>query len=325
MSKVLLGIVVGFFLLLWAGIAGGQQAWVVTAEGMADIAYGDTTLARQRAIEDAKRRAVEQSLGTLIAAETLVQNYQVVHDQILTKAGGYVKGYRIVDEFATGGLYRVVIEAEVTEIIDEVVKDQVALDLLLAWMSRPVLMLVVEEDILGDRSSRVAETEMIRRFTEKGFDLVDRAQVERIRESDRMKLALAGDPGAAAALGVDFGAQLVIVGQGKAITGGKIYKMISGQADLTARAIRTDTGEVLAAATTHGAKPHISPATAATNALLEAAGQMADQLIQEIVKRWGAEAVGVTKIKLLVSGVDFPILVELEKELAEVTGIKEVY
>lgn len=325
MGNILIRITAVFLLSLFCfGVSFGQEPQVVTVEGMADIVAGDPNLAKQRAIEDAKRRAVEKSLGTIVASETLVRNYQLVNDQILTKAGGFVKRYQLLSESTTDGLYRVLIEAEVTEILDEVVRDQVALDLLLAWVGRPVLMIVVEEDNLGDRSSRVVETEMIKLFAEKGFDLVDRAQVERIRESDRMKLALAGDKQAAAAIGAEFGAQLVITGQARASTGGKIYNMISGQADLTARAIRTDTADILAATTAHGAKPHISATTAATNALIDAGQQMADYLLQEIVKRWSTEAVGTTKVELLVSGVDYLTLVKLEKELMRVPGVKDV-
>ena len=56
----------------------------ITATGIASIFAGDQALARDQAIDDALRNAVEQGLGTFVQSSTLVENYQLVSDNILT-------------------------------------------------------------------------------------------------------------------------------------------------------------------------------------------------------------------------------------------------
>ncbi len=46
----------------------------VEAEGQAMIKNGDEPAARDRALEDAQRKAVESAVGTMISAETVMEN-----------------------------------------------------------------------------------------------------------------------------------------------------------------------------------------------------------------------------------------------------------
>ena len=51
---------------------------IVQAQGTASIMKHFVAIARDRAIEDAQRLAVEQAVGVMISNETLVENYQVI-------------------------------------------------------------------------------------------------------------------------------------------------------------------------------------------------------------------------------------------------------
>lgn len=62
--------------LLCGGIpAFGQQAQTVIAEGVGAVFGNDRAIARDQAIQDALRKAVEQAVGTLVSSETMVQNF----------------------------------------------------------------------------------------------------------------------------------------------------------------------------------------------------------------------------------------------------------
>jgi hypothetical protein len=63
--------------------AAGEK--VITADGVAAVVKGDTGAARDKALDDALRKAVEQAVGTLIESETMVQNYQVLNDSIYSQ------------------------------------------------------------------------------------------------------------------------------------------------------------------------------------------------------------------------------------------------
>jgi len=47
---------------------------------------GRKDIARDHAIKDALRKAVEQAVGTFIFSETVVENYEVLSDRIYSKA-----------------------------------------------------------------------------------------------------------------------------------------------------------------------------------------------------------------------------------------------
>ena len=67
------------------------------------------------AIKDAFRNAVRQVVGTVVDAETLVKNDEVIDDKVLTYSDGFIKGYEEVDgsKKVKGGLHRIKIKAQV--------------------------------------------------------------------------------------------------------------------------------------------------------------------------------------------------------------------
>ncbi len=117
-------------------VLGSDSTITVLSEGVASVHYSKD-VARDRAIEDALRRAVEQALGTFISSETIVENYQLIQDRILSRAGGYVAGYRIVSEGIEDGLYRVRILARVRK--GELQNDAEAIRTLILRRGRPTL------------------------------------------------------------------------------------------------------------------------------------------------------------------------------------------
>ncbi|GEM_PF-3602678 len=98
--------------MIWIVFMAGDSSITVLSEGVASIHYSED-VARDRAIDDALRRAVEQALGTFVSSETIVKNYRLIEDRILSRAEGYVSSYRIVSEEIEDSLYRVRILAEV--------------------------------------------------------------------------------------------------------------------------------------------------------------------------------------------------------------------
>jgi hypothetical protein len=90
-----------------------EELKTVTSEGVAAIQGNARDIARNAAIEDAQRRAVEQAIGSLIDSRTQVENYQLISDKILSQTKGYIKQYTVAGETTDSGLLRVSINAEV--------------------------------------------------------------------------------------------------------------------------------------------------------------------------------------------------------------------
>ena len=111
-----------------------------TVEG---VGYG---LTKDAAIEQAKRDAVEVGLGAYISSETVV-TATTLTDNIYSKAQGFVKTFKVVSESqGPDGNWEITISAEVTEILDEVMRDEGALQTLLNAMNRPRIIFLVREE-----------------------------------------------------------------------------------------------------------------------------------------------------------------------------------
>jgi len=92
---------------------------IVSAEGLADP--NADTYKRDKGLmiddlrRDAKRQAIEKAVGTFVESSTLVENYMLVQDRILTKSEGFIK--QIVKEteptLGEDGFMHLLIKAEV--------------------------------------------------------------------------------------------------------------------------------------------------------------------------------------------------------------------
>ena len=216
------------------------------------VAVGkDANLAERNALHDAMQNALEQMVGVLISEENFGKNFELISDRITDKPQNYIKQYDVLYSRNRNDVYTVLIKASVST---KLVKDDLAmLNLLpvtpdLRAMRKPRIMIVIPEQHIGRVVPDPAgETEMIRLFTEKGFTVVDQAQVAKIRASDKLKAALRGDKKAAAAIGKQYGAEVIIVGEAFSETAAPAHGLSTCRARVEARAIESDTARILAA------------------------------------------------------------------------------
>lgn len=288
------------FLLLLVSQPCLAQTNVLTVEG-----YGSS---HSSALSDAKRKAVEQGIGTLIASQTVVKNFQLISDRIYSKADGFVKSYKeLGSRQESDGSFVVKIEAEVTAILDEVVKDQMATDLLLQWMHKPRFMFLIDEENVGDRSSMVAETEIGRLMDQKGFPVVSRYQIDQIKKRSQALREQSGNIAAAIAVAQKFGAEYIVLGKANATITDASSMLgdgwVSGKANISAQVIRTDTGEILAQHTYDGAAPEINQATAGMKALKKAAAELSDYLIKETIRKWSLAQTNIRMVSVRIDGI----------------------
>lgn len=301
----------------------GADGWVEVT-GVAAVQNGNLGLAKDEALKDAKRVAVQEVLGSIVSARTDVKNFQLVQQSVTSKTEGLIETFSILSAAATSDTeYQVRIKAKVstalvTQAIEEVVSSQ----------GKPRMMVIIDESFNGrSDSNKVAQTEIETQFIAQGFPFVDRSTVERLVARNKRKIAsaLGGDNSAARSLGVDAGAEIILVGTSRVKEAGKISgtQMISVQADLNVRVIDINTGKILTAGQEHGAYPHINAESGAVEAVKKAVTPLRDKLVTDIVKLWDINR-GNT-IALLITGVDYEKLMVLRSELIEkVRGVKAV-
>lgn len=324
-------------LLAGASIASAQEIRTVTAEGVAAVRQGALDIARDAAIEDAQKRAVEQAIGILIDSQTQVENYQLISDKILSQIKGYITKYHVIGENQDSGLLRVRITADVST--GQLNDDLSAIGILLGQMHKPrTMVMIAEQNIGGDVSAwwagekgetniSVVENTFMDKFTEKGFEFIDHEVASKeIRISAPYKVQNLS-AGQAKTLGRQADAEVVIIGKAIAKVYGEVAAgMKSVQADLSAKAVRTDTGQVIATATTHAAAVHITDISAGTEALKKAANKAADELMTKILEVYSKEVGGTRSIALTVKGLTKPQFVKFKNVLRnQVRGIKDLH
>ena len=309
--------------------ASSQMLISQTANG---TGYGQT---KDAAIDQAKRDAVEVGLGAFISSETEVTATSF-SDNIYSKAQGFVKTFNIISESqGPDGLWEVTIEAQVTQILDQVMQDEMALQTLLTSMNRPRIIFLVNEDNLIDQTaSDFAETQLLKMFYDKGFDVVDRQLVAAMKGEPDYNQALSGNVAAAAKIASQLGAEVLVLGSAKISSGGKVKfgkresNMFSGQADINGKIIRVDTGEILAVVPqARGKKVHISESTAGTNAVNEAAAVLGSDIIRQLIEKWSTQQSNFIKVFLVLKNVDFGSYMAFESFLKAQTvpGIRNAY
>jgi hypothetical protein len=327
-----------FMIIFAASSASAQESKMVAAEGVAVIQQGRMDIARDQALEDAQKRAVEQAIGILIDSQTQVENYQLISDKILSQTRGYITKYNVTGEVTEGTLLRVRINAEVS--LGKLGDDLSGIGILLGQMHKPRTMIMIAEQNIGQEiyawwlgahgqqtDVGVVENTIMDKFTQKGFELVDHeVAAKMIRVTSAYKVQnLTADQ--ARTLGSQADAEVVIVG--KAVS--KIYGEMGGgmksvQADLSARAVRTDTGQVIASATTHGAAVHISETSAGIEALKKAANEAADQMLTKILAVYSKEAGGTRPVNITINGLDKTQFVKFKDMLRnQVRSIKDLH
>ncbi|MBA4374223.1 MAG: hypothetical protein C0402_15335 [Thermodesulfovibrio sp.] len=331
-SGILFGILaISFWIFVSAGMAGEM----ITADGFAAITGGNKVIARDKAVDDALRKAVEQAVGTMVSSDTMTESYKVIHDKILARTSGYVEKYKILSEGPEGDLYRVRVQAEIGRA--DLTSDLNALGLLHVMVEKPKVMVIIDEKIgglygtTGSESIGQAESTIIEKLINSGFNVVDADTVRANISRDKALRILEGDNKAAAAEGLKYGAQVVITGKAfskNAITSIRGTNMQSIQATMQARVIRSDTAKVIASKSATGAQAHIDEMQGGALAIKEASEKIADELIEMIVKQWSGEVYGRSQeITVMINGlVSYRHLAAVKKILEKETqGVKAVH
>ncbi len=340
-KKPFIGLLIAAWFLICSAEAFGQEVQTVTAEGVEAVVAGDMAITRDRAINDALRKAVEQAVGTLVSAETRVQNFKLLNDEIYTKTEGYVRNYRIISERQKESFYVVTIQASIeTGPIKEKLD---ALRVLQQQVGKPRLMILIAEQNIGKLSYAywwgqgrgeqadltIAENTIMDRFREKGFDFVDHmVQSKDIKVTPAFQVADLSNQ-AAVALGQQADAEVVIVGKALAKSAGSVAgtAMKSVQANISLRAIQTDNGSVLSSGSEHAAAVHIDEVTGGAEALKKASAKISDKIMDDIIKNFQKRVGGTALVQLTVAGLSgYEDLGKFKNILlGQVRGVEKIY
>ena len=140
---IFIGLMVVLPLLNTTNLWSGE---LVTATGVSFFEAGREALARTKALDEAKRAAVEQVVGAQVESLTAVRNQRVIKDRIMTHSSGYLKNVKIISEGKNSlGAFEVTIQAEVAK--SALVRDMDRLGKLLSWQKNPRVSIFFESGL----------------------------------------------------------------------------------------------------------------------------------------------------------------------------------
>jgi hypothetical protein len=326
-------------LLALAPAARAEDLKTTEAVGQAALA-GDVLAAKEQAKDDALRSCVQQVATTLVTAATETDQAQLLSDKIYAHSVGYVRKFQVLEDKQDGNTWVTKLRCEVSEAkLDE---DMMAFGIAYRRAGMPrIFVLVAEQAINATQATgwwqgggntadlRVMENAFMDRMEKSGFGFVDPEVLQ-----GKVKLeAIGADPNLQQAreIGVKSGADLVVIGRAIAKPLGEIQidngTFYSAVANVSARAVRTDTGEIVATAEFTGtAGRGFEQTTAGRNAFSEAGRQLARDLFAKIGKVWIREQAGSKRIAMAVLGVDdYARLAAFKNVLVQsVRGVKDV-
>lgn len=322
MKRVLGSIFLGVWVLCSA-VSAQVAEKIIEVEGKA---AGAGLQAHDEALNRALRAAIEQGVGSVIDSETMVSNFQLLDDQVYSQVKGYIKDYEVIgDNRGEGGIY--VIRIRATVALGLLEKNIKALNITMKRRGNPRTMFIFSELIDGlEQAGAVTQTEMERTFLAKSFPLVDKAQMQMIKERDAA-LSYA-DPQKAAALGRQYGAEVVVVGQATSDLedNSRPYgvSVFAYRSQISAKAIKTDTAELMVSDQAEGEARGPGRIPTAKDALRQGAAQLADRMMVQIVERMRSEAFNVVNIQVVAEGANATTRRMLVQALEGIRGVQSV-
>ena len=297
-----------------------QPFSLVEAEGYAAISGGRKDLAREAALQNAFRRAVEQVVGVAVESRTVVKDSELLNDKIFSKSRGFIKTYKIIGEKAESDAYRVTVQAAVSRYRLDKELDNVGL--LIRKLGKPRVAIVVMEHN-GDAPPApggIVETELTGNFSKKGYAMVDRQAMVAVEREATKGQGDHTDAVLRAAAG--GGAEVVIIGQASARYGSAVgstsFRPV--QASVTVKAVEVDTGELMATATSTQQALNVNPSAAGTEALQKAAAELSEQLNRQMVTAWNKHLTGLRTLRLTVGALPAAEVQRLKDALKEQMG-----
>jgi len=301
----------------------------VTVIGAAD---GTNLRAADEALAAAQRKAVEQTCGTFLKAQTRTKNYQVVYDKIFANAVGYVREHEVLKKWTVDDTSFCKIRARVST--QRFAEQWATIAATKDREGNPRVVVAVAETVTwanGIWVYKIAEGGTLQTALEdfllsKGIKLMDRKTSAKVTKRDVMMATVKNDTKAIAALGARFKADVVIMGHANAkysqsvtIANTPMHQYV---ASLNIRVVQCDSAEVIAVkgySTVHNTLQH---GGGERGALAKLGKESSPKVLAAIVEAWRKRQVVSRTTQVNIAGMDFATWKKFKAEVGELRGIQ---
>ena len=305
--------------------------------GTGNIQGENSARAREQAIANGLVSAVEDAAVELLPPESLARNFQTFNDLLNGQTGKFVQGYRVLAELPLKNTYRVVVEAKVFSSRLKIFLSDAGI--LLSEKFLPKILVLISEQNIEDRSpaywwgqktnlkKAISVSTLLKTMENKGFPIIDYRGIPKNTFNDHTYDTPDLNDHQAVNLGLKVRADVVIIGTSVAKKTPNIMgqNIRSFKGIVSARAIRTDTGQEIAA-TMQSAVTANTDDTAGVRDTLSDAGSLAGEaLASQIVYAWQKDERQYNLVEIIVEGTDN--LVNFEKFrriITQMSGVKNL-
>ena len=288
---------------------------IIEVMGMETIQGGDVAKARGQAIKNSMVSAVELAVADLLPLESMIQNFETLNKIFYDNTSEFIKYYKVLTELKSGGTYRVLVQATVSTFVIE--QQLMSAGIKISTKNMPDILFFIAEQNLGDISQRCwwmedsaavkcySEIAMAKSMIRNGFFVIDQKKLIKNEEFEAVKYKPDLSNQEAVRLGNSLHADVVISGSSKADiapnTMGENIKSFNGI--VSARALRTDTGEEIASTIQSAISVNQDDVAGGKDALLNAGYLAGRELASQIAGIWQEEVKkSLSTVEIIVEG-----------------------
>ena len=293
----------------------------VSAKNITVTGLGATQSAAETA---ALREAIEQTVGTLVDANTLVQNFTLVNQKIYTQSRGFITNYTVVNRFlSSDGIWNVTIDADVdVNPNSKLMSELTRLGIIDNRLRNPrIAIFVPEQHIQRQIPDPAGETAIAKALIDAGFSNVIEVG-SRMTNANPLRMTAQEMTEAAR----QFNADIMIVGEAFSEGVGDAAQFLPGnqrsgvqacRARVEAKLFVVRGGQMIAADGKYGSGLDVSEAVASKKALAAAGKQMGEYFVEQLLNLGSGNR---QQIELVVFGAGFSKINEVQSALAQAVG-----
>ena len=297
--------------------AAKKDVETVEVEGLGAVYGDDLGKAREQALADAKKRAVEQVVGVYVAGSVMVSKATVMDDQINTQTEGLIEQYDVLKEGRQDAFYKVRIRARVKR--EDLLRKVAELNLNPKKYGNPRIAFWVDETANHvPQTTRVAEQELMSVFIASGFVVSDVKPREAFATPQALLAASTG------VLEERLKADIIVLGEASSefnsdqAMGG----FISYRAPISVKVVKTGTNEVITTANSAAGGVDITRESAARKALENAARGVGKSLPYKVLSYLRDHAFGRVEVG---SVPDFAHLQDFVRVLRTMPNVRDCW
>ncbi|CAN2040599.1 Flagellar assembly protein T N-terminal domain-containing protein [Candidatus Magnetomoraceae bacterium gMMP-15] len=302
--------------------------------GTGFIKKSDVDKARDDAIRDALAGAVENTISRYFSIDVVVENFQVLSDRIYNPVQKFIKDFKVLAESQSGEFYRVMVRATVS--LDGIRNTLAGIGISTTPKKRPGVLFFLSEKNIGQADyswwlgkSKVpaltaGEKAMSDKMRAKRFKIIRHRKFEKIQDVEAEELTTS----VFIAAGKQKGAAIIVLGEIEAhLTPGVMgTAMQSFEAIVNVRAIRVESGVVIAETSQKARAVNSDDRAGGAEAIAKAASLAAEELIHQIESGTSQAVFTSSKVDIIVKGSkNLGNFVAFRKILAnKVSGVKSI-